>query len=210
MKKPTSKEHLERHQPASRSRFGLLEKKKDYVKRARDFHAKEERLKALKVRAAFKNPDEYYFGMVNSKIALSGRHMPALPETLKVETAKLLKTQDLTYIVRQRILNEKKIAALKEEIIELPANQHVHFADSDSSDINNDESGKEEIKDIVLSASKAKKRELEARIERNAQFLIVERDLQGQRNRMGKGSYRKTGLDGNGFPIYKWETERKG
>jgi U3 small nucleolar RNA-associated protein 11 len=58
--------HKERGQLASRERLGLLEKKKDYVLRAKDFHSKEKRLKALREKAAQRNPDEFYFKMINA------------------------------------------------------------------------------------------------------------------------------------------------
>ena len=38
--------HKERAQPAARAKFGLLEKHKDYVERAKDFHRKENTIKA--------------------------------------------------------------------------------------------------------------------------------------------------------------------
>lgn len=59
--------HKERGQLASRERLGLLEKKKDYTLRAKDFHFKEKRLKALREKAAQRNPDEFYFKMINTK-----------------------------------------------------------------------------------------------------------------------------------------------
>ena len=40
----------ERSQPAKRAKLGLLEKHKDYVKRARDFNSKKRRLRALQAR----------------------------------------------------------------------------------------------------------------------------------------------------------------
>jgi hypothetical protein len=45
----------------------VLEKHKDYVLRAKDYHSKQERLKAFREKAYFKNPDEFYFKMINSK-----------------------------------------------------------------------------------------------------------------------------------------------
>ena len=60
--------YRERSQPAARQRFGLLEKHKDYKLRARDYHKKQDALNALREKAAFKNQDEFYFGMVHTKM----------------------------------------------------------------------------------------------------------------------------------------------
>lgn len=59
--------HRERGQLAGRERLGLLEKKKDYLLRAKDYHSKQRRLKALREKALFRNPDEFYFKMINSR-----------------------------------------------------------------------------------------------------------------------------------------------
>ena len=66
--------HKERSQPAERRKFGLLEKKKDYVLRARDFHKKEEALKVLRKKAANRNPDEFYFAMQKQRLSMSQLH----------------------------------------------------------------------------------------------------------------------------------------
>ncbi len=68
--------HKERSQPAGRSRLGLLEKHKDYILRARDYE-KKKRLKSLKLKAALRNPDEFYFAMhkeatSNGELVLKG------------------------------------------------------------------------------------------------------------------------------------------
>ncbi len=57
------REHYERHQPAARSHLGLLEKKKDYTERAKNYHAKQKRIAELRKKAANRNPDEFYFKM---------------------------------------------------------------------------------------------------------------------------------------------------
>jgi Utp11 protein len=48
---------------AARRRYGLLEKKKDYILRAKDFHNKEKTLVQLRRKAEERNPDEFYFAM---------------------------------------------------------------------------------------------------------------------------------------------------
>lgn len=105
------REHKERSQPAHRSRFGLLEKHKDYVQRAKNYHDKEKRIIALKRRASMRNPDEFYFGMHKSKTE-GGVHTKAREDVpqLTAEELELLKTQDRAYI--QTIISaERKVRA---------------------------------------------------------------------------------------------------
>lgn len=59
--------HKERSQLSNRTKLGLLEKHKDYVKRARDYHSKQDRINRLKEKAAGRNRDEFYFGMNRQK-----------------------------------------------------------------------------------------------------------------------------------------------
>lgn len=126
------RQHKERGQLASRQRLGLLEKHKDYVKRAKDYHSKEDRIKKLQEKAAARNKDEFYFGMINSKTqvrlsllnvygCLAGRlkfsgsraqkgvHVQDRGnEAMPVDVVKLLKTQDAGY-VRTLISTEEKV-----------------------------------------------------------------------------------------------------
>ncbi|KAK2192494.1 hypothetical protein NP493_29g05003 [Ridgeia piscesae] len=55
-------------QPQARAHLGLLPKKKDYQERAKQFHKKERTLKVLKRKALDKNPDEFYFKMVRTRL----------------------------------------------------------------------------------------------------------------------------------------------
>jgi U3 small nucleolar RNA-associated protein 11 len=59
--------HKERSQPARRARLGLLEKHKDYILRARDYHSKQDRIKRLRQKAADRNKDEFYFAMTKER-----------------------------------------------------------------------------------------------------------------------------------------------
>jgi hypothetical protein len=64
--------HKERSQLGHRTKLGLLEKHKDYVKRARDYHSKRDRLTRLRQKAADRNKDEFYFSMVREKTRVRG------------------------------------------------------------------------------------------------------------------------------------------
>ena len=59
--------HKERGQLAHRSKLGILEKHKDYVLRARDYHSKQDRLTRLRQKAAERNKDEFYFSMTKQR-----------------------------------------------------------------------------------------------------------------------------------------------
>ncbi|TPX71447.1 hypothetical protein SpCBS45565_g01032 [Spizellomyces sp. 'palustris'] len=107
--------HRERGQIASRERLGLLEKHKDYVLRARDYHKKQNALKTLRQKAAFRNPDEFYFGMINAKTK-KGVHILERQEKFEHDFLRLLKTQDQNYVNYQRSVNGKKIERLKDRL----------------------------------------------------------------------------------------------
>jgi len=61
------REHWERAQPSKRKKLGILPKHKDYTRRAKSYHRKQEYVRRLLEKAAFKNPDEFYFKMQSSK-----------------------------------------------------------------------------------------------------------------------------------------------
>ncbi len=94
---------------AARSKYGLLEKKKDYRQRARDFHRKDNALKALRRKAEERNPDEFYFGMESARTK-DGVHVVPTSEANKYSQAELalMKTQDASYL-RAKAQTEAKV-----------------------------------------------------------------------------------------------------
>lgn len=110
------REHRERAQPAERKKLGFLEKHKDYKLRAANFHRREDRIKALKLRAKLRNPDEFYFGMVSSKTK-NGAHVNVdAAESLSTDMVKLLKTQDMAYINVKATAEHNRIEKLRSQL----------------------------------------------------------------------------------------------
>ncbi|KAG6107722.1 Small subunit (SSU) processome component [Claviceps humidiphila] len=119
--------HRERAQPLERRRLGLLEKHKDYTLRAKDFGKKKTQLKSLRQKAADRNEDEFYFGMMSRKGPGSriqnGKRWDGTVEgdrgnkSLSVETVRLLKTQDIGYIRTMRQVLVKEIARLEQQVV---------------------------------------------------------------------------------------------
>jgi len=111
------KTHKERSQPSERKKFGLLEKKKDYVLRAKDFHKKEDAINALKRKAAYRNPDEFYFAMQRAKTD-DGVHVQRTTEQNKYSEAELrvMKTQDVKYVQLKATIEEKRVEKMKRNL----------------------------------------------------------------------------------------------
>ncbi|KAJ3410014.1 UTP11-like, U3 small nucleolar ribonucleoprotein [Chytridiales sp. JEL 0842] len=146
------KTHRERSQLKSREGLGLLEKKKDYTLRSRDFKDKQKRIKAMKEKAMFRNPDEFYFGMINAKTK-GGVAKKERNQQFDAETLKLLKTQDQGYVNYHRSINLKKLEKMKHSF---------HFtddADTQMKEYTGEEEEEEEGEDeddIATSANKSK------------------------------------------------------
>ena len=97
----------------ARAKLGLLEKKKDYILRAKDYKSKKERLKRLREKAAFRNKDEFYWGMIKGKTQ-GGVHVQERQssQTMGVDEVKLLKSQDAGY-VRLAIAKDESVSCLQ-------------------------------------------------------------------------------------------------
>lgn len=116
--------HKERAQPLERQKWGLLEKHKDYSKRAKDHNEKKRKLGLLKAKAADRNEDEFYFGMMNSttkngiKVAKRGAdNSGGGGKSLNMDVVKLMKTQDVAYLRTVLQSTKKEIARLEQEVI---------------------------------------------------------------------------------------------
>ena len=108
--------HKERGQPANRKRLGLLEKHKDYVERSYDFHKKDDYIKVLKTKAKERNPDEFYYKMYNSKVSKGVHQSLEADSSIDPDTMKILKTQDLGYIIHKKSVDDKKIEKMKSNL----------------------------------------------------------------------------------------------
>ncbi|KAI9908716.1 hypothetical protein PsorP6_016120 [Peronosclerospora sorghi] len=129
------REHKERGQPRARQKLGLLEKHKDYVLRARDYHDKQKRLTALRRKAAMRNPDEFHRRMVESRTdegvhVSTHNHM----QTLDADALRTLKTQDLAYLHMKRAVDLRKAEKLTRGLhfVDAPrTNRHTIFVEED-------------------------------------------------------------------------------
>ncbi|KAK2014900.1 U3 small nucleolar RNA-associated protein 11 [Colletotrichum eremochloae] len=119
--------HRERAQPLERQRFGLLEKHKDYSLRAKDYNKKKAQIKSLRQKAAERNEDEFYFGMLSRNSMGSrvkdGRKWSGTVagdrgnKAMDMETVRLLKTQDVGYVRTMRNVISKEVKRLEEQIV---------------------------------------------------------------------------------------------
>ncbi|CAL8110917.1 unnamed protein product [Orchesella dallaii] len=132
--KAYQKPHRERHQPEARKYLGLLEKKKDYKERADDYNSKKAQLQYLQRKALDKNPDEFYYHMVNSEVK-EGVHYDKKKEvTMSTEQVKLMQTQDHRYIASRRVIEDNKVKSLQANLHQLGSdnlNKHTFFVDDE-------------------------------------------------------------------------------
>ncbi|XP_065867710.1 probable U3 small nucleolar RNA-associated protein 11 [Euphorbia lathyris] len=218
------KAHKERSQPQSRKKYGFLEKHKDYVVRAKAFHQKEETLQRLKEKAAFRNPDEFYFKMIKTKTANGVHQLESQANKYTQEELMLMKTQDIGYVLQKLQSEKKKIEKLSATLHSLgsqPSNKHIYYADdreeakelrSRSADTNVG-SASEDVPDDINRKIAKSYRELEARKNRANQLEKVYMDMALKKELQKKGRKRKLREDEiecpTSRPVYKWKSERK-
>jgi U3 small nucleolar RNA-associated protein 11 len=99
----------------------------------RDFNNKKAALKGLHRRVLDKNPDEFYFHMIRSRME-DGEHIDTpKEEECTPEQLKLMQTQDLKYISHKRLVESRKIDKLQSQLHLIDAeksNNHVFFVDT--------------------------------------------------------------------------------
>ncbi|KZV18292.1 hypothetical protein F511_25396 [Dorcoceras hygrometricum] len=216
--------HKERAQPQSRRKFGLLEKHKDYVTRARAYHQKEQTLQKLKEKAAFRNPDEFYFGMIKTK-TVGGVHKPeSQANKYTNEELMLMKTQDIGYILQKLQTEKKKIERLNSTLHSLDnqsSSKHVYYAENreEAREVIKkvSEEGKpsafEDLPKVIRRKRDSSYRELEARKNRVKDLEKIYMDMSMQKELQKKGRKRKLREDEmvspTSRPVYKWRQERK-
>lgn len=209
--------HKERPQPSHRTRFGLLEKHKDYVQRAQDFHKKEQTIRVLKEKAANRNPDEFYFKMISSQTVNGIHRGDRNAKRYTEEELQLMKTQDIGYLMNKAQSERKKVERLKG--LHLPdlgkSNKHVFFAE--------DVEEAKALRPLVVNrpaepletprVRKKMKREMEERSDRAEKLRAMAVTMTLQKQLTGKGRKRKLGPDEvstpTDQPVYRWRTERK-
>lgn len=99
--------HRERSQPDHRKKFGYLEKKADYKKRALDHQIKAKRIKKLKNKALDRNPNEFNFHMINSRL-VDGVHTETVKPMAASIKKKIEKKEELVKRYNQRINSARR------------------------------------------------------------------------------------------------------
>ena len=231
------REHLERHQPAARARFGLLDKKKDYVQRAKAFHAKEDRLRALRGAAANRNPDEFYFKMLSTRTKGGVHAAESSRGRLTGDMLQVLRTQDKAYVSTVKGAEDRKVEKLQAALSGAPElrgaglSKRTVFVDSEvegaealreaAARAGDEEAGAggsaggdaAAVRKAAKQARRAKGRafaELDARMERQEKLGRLAQHMDLKRALLQKGQRVKVKEAAGELPaVFKWKAERK-
>ncbi|KAI0639541.1 small-subunit processome [Trametes polyzona] len=166
--------HKERSQLSHRTRLGFLEKHKDYVLRARDYHSKQDRINLLREKAATRNKDEFYFSMTRERteggVHVKDRGNQALP----TDIVKVLKTQDENYLRTMRAVGLKKIDRLKTQLTQLADLLKPSTLNGEEDDDELDEHELEVLREAGVIPPESKKSRRKSRSNKGKHLLFAE------------------------------------
>ncbi|KAF6207509.1 hypothetical protein GE061_015955 [Apolygus lucorum] len=226
--KVNQKVHRERHQPADRSHLGLLEKKKDYKFRADDYNKKKKVIKHLRNAALDRNPDEFYFHMINSEKREGVHFEKKKPDSeATVQQKKLLENKTLNYVAMKRVVEEKKIQKMHSEMHLVDAvgqfkRNHIRFDDGEQAECSSNSVvalglNNSSLNDYTLNKLMRQKveryQELSRRIHRKKELTVIQQKMEiaqalkngrsTTRPKLVKQETKKTAA------VYQWKYERK-
>ena len=112
-KSPFQRVKKERQQPAARAHLGILEKKKDFLKRARIYHKHQRQLDSLKREAELRNPNEFYFSMITDMKEKPQEFRTKPKEGFTKEQRLLLETRDMNYVMSKIVSQQRKLEKLR-------------------------------------------------------------------------------------------------
>lgn len=171
------RKYRERSQPTWRKNKGLLEKKQDYIKRAKKYHSNQKQLNNLKLKAQLANPEEFYHKMISSQIIDGELHKIEKidPNFDEAEYKKILKTQNQNLVKYEKYRLKKNIEKKKPELLML--------------------SGGNVNKEVLIVESEKEMKEIQSKED----FRRKEKQLLGKR---GKPEGKKSGrFDGVGEEV---------
>eukprot|EP01012_Entosiphon_sulcatum_P026573 TRINITY_DN32033_c0_g1_i1.p1 TRINITY_DN32033_c0_g1~~TRINITY_DN32033_c0_g1_i1.p1 ORF type:complete len:225 (+),score=46.13 TRINITY_DN32033_c0_g1_i1:26-676(+) len=134
MTKLRGREHKQRAQPETSRQYGALERRGDLAKRVKDTEEKREQIRTLQGKAAYRNPDEFRFSMINAELDEDG--LPVLREKPIPESRERKEqAQTLSYLMQARQHDLNKIDQLKASLAYTPDfkpdNKHIIFVESE-------------------------------------------------------------------------------
>ncbi|KAJ1607584.1 hypothetical protein OJ253_2283 [Cryptosporidium canis] len=214
--------HLERATPVDRLRFGILERKKDYKVRAKRYHEKENLLMSLSEKARTRNPDEFDFGMVKSRME-NGRYKKIDPNPpsgglTSAEERRLAESQNLTYVNFRKSIDSKKIEKLGKELTlfgqDVPRS-HIFFDDdhqdrhaSGPPDGQGLSSRPAQLSNEIVKSITKSYKILNDTITRSKSLDRVHRHLELHKNLQSKGRKKKVKTKDGGTE-FVWSPKRK-
>lgn len=231
--------HKERSQPEHRViKHGLLEKKQDYKLRARNRNHKKLRIKILREKASFRNPDEFYFGMLRSatdrgrvRMTPNLKEKDAVPIAQRDREQRLLaETQDKGYVAHKHALEEGRLGKMRERLhfvgnISQAQRRHILYVDDDEEEerVLKERQAIGEGRGVSPKLNTRGERslrkmrnksyaKLERRTERRDKLKTVLQDLNTEKALLSKGRrfLERRADPTTGAPaVYRWQQERK-